>query len=502
MAPGRARATARRAPSEPPDPRAALYGMVASLESAYERVAHPDDLIAHPGVQQVVRQLVEGPFGDDEVLAYFSGDNALLSTLAAIALGQRTGEVEHLRERVLEGMSTVSAYARYFALLALERRVDGALLGPVLERVDDSWRRHWTRRVLTEFVRRRVAAGDDDLDEDTAAQLDPGEREWILEVLRDAGARRAVDCLESMLRDTVNVAFLNRVGKLWSNIDTSGLVRDASIDARIDTIREQVLAERPRGVVLVGEPGVGKTTILKLLGEDLLEDDWTLFEAGAVEVIAGQIYVGELENRVRELFANLCDRPRVLWIVPDLEEPSQAGRHRFSASSVLDMIWPALDSGRLRLVAEVTGDGFERLLREEPRLRTALELVRVEPTRDAETVALGHRWAREIADDGEPPACDDAVVAEAQQLAQQFLGRSAQPGALLELLARTRDTAPARAARSRSTTCWRPCRVCPACRARSSTSVRASISMRSRACSANVSSGSRRRSPASSTASR
>ena len=51
-------------------------------------------------------------------------------------------------------------------------------------------------------------------------------------------------------------------------------------------------------MLLVGEQGVGKTT---LIVEALrrLERPWFAFQAGAAEVNAGQMYIGKLEARVQ-----------------------------------------------------------------------------------------------------------------------------------------------------------------------------------------------------------
>src|SRR5690606_11447624 len=69
-----------------------------------------------------------------------------------------------------------------------------------------------------------------------------------------------------------------------------------------------------------------------------------------------------------------------------------------------------------------------------------METVRFDPLGDAATVELAHSWAESLAPVDAPQVCPPGVVRESFQLAQQFLGDSAQPGNLLDLLELTRKT--------------------------------------------------------------
>ena len=75
--------------------------MAVSLEPIYDRIAHPDDLLEHPGVERAVQLLVEGPFDEDDLLAYFAGSNSVLTTLSSIALAERADWSDDLADRVI-----------------------------------------------------------------------------------------------------------------------------------------------------------------------------------------------------------------------------------------------------------------------------------------------------------------------------------------------------------------------------------------------------------------
>src|SRR5207247_784862 len=85
-------------------------------------------------------------------------------------------------------------------------------------------------------------------------------------------------------------------------------------------------ADRPRSTLLVGEPGVGKTAIARALAARLGRAGWTVFQAGAAELLAGQVYIGEFEKRMQEVLRHLSRPRRVLWVIPDFPALALAGR--------------------------------------------------------------------------------------------------------------------------------------------------------------------------------
>src|SRR5207247_4634219 len=85
-------------------------------------------------------------------------------------------------------------------------------------------------------------------------------------------------------------------------------------------------ADRPRSTLLVGEPGVGKTAIARALAARLGRAGWIIFQAGAAELLAGQIYIGEFEKRMQEVLRHLSRPRRVLWVIPDFPALAVAGR--------------------------------------------------------------------------------------------------------------------------------------------------------------------------------
>ena len=53
-----------------------------------------------------------------------------------------------------------------------------------------------------------------------------------------------------------------------------------------------------------------------------------MFEAGSPDVLAGQKFIGELEERIRDLMRQLAHGRKMLWVIPNFHQLAWAGRHR------------------------------------------------------------------------------------------------------------------------------------------------------------------------------
>ena len=150
----------------------------------------------------------------------------------------------------------------------------------------------------------------------------------------------------------------------------------------------------------------------------------TVFETTAAQLNAGAMYIGELEGRVKVLVDTLAGQD-VVWVLPELQETLFAGQHTRSPQGLLDALLPHVESGAITLVAEVTPTAAELLVSARPRVASAFEVVRVRPLDEADTIAVArHALEQDVLG----VATDDETLAEAFELAQQFLPGVAPPG--------------------------------------------------------------------------
>ena len=212
---------------------------------------------------------------------------------------------------------------------------------------------------------------------------------------------------------------------------TDPVVPNSTRGRLAEEIAAEVTRERGRSLILIGEHGVGKTALIRT-ALDTADPSWAVFEAGAGQLSAGAMYIGQLEARVEEVVQRLAGK-RVIWVFPGFGEALFAGAYRENPTGLIDRLLPHLERGSLRVIAEATPDAYELLLAKRPSLRSALQPLRLRPLDEDETIRL----SRDVLAGVGVSVDDDATLREAFDLAHQFLPGVSAPGNVLRLLRAT-----------------------------------------------------------------
>jgi len=469
------------APADPASPKAptptsqphlsvSLHKLAEGLTDFFDASAQPTDLLANTDFQSGAALFTREAAPVDLVLSYVTGDNAVISCMASAALHDRK-EAGDTPERVIEAIGAMGGWPLFFALRYLEGAVPTGdpLIGRVLSRAGEHWDHRIPHQILKDFVARRAAAGEKPAFGAHLQGLSRWRLETVKAILKKLGPEAAPlrDEYADFHKAWIDTDYLAGVGTLWSAdaAERASIIEHEGLLAAVATLEASYLADRPRSTLLVGEAGVGKSAIGRALAARLGRSGWIVFQAGASELLAGQVYMGEFEKRMQDVVRQLSRPRRVLWVIPDFPALALAGRHRNSQVGALDFILPLIERGEITVLGECQPAAYDRLVREKPRCTTALTALRIQPTSEAVTLDLARRWMRAHAGPGagavaQAPAGTeaaaaardtDAVIHEAAQLALQFLGHKGMPGSVLELLRITHERLKAGASASAGT---------------------------------------------------
>jgi ATP-dependent Clp protease ATP-binding subunit ClpC len=435
------------APAEtatPPSQR--LQEMGERLTAIGEASSHPRDVAGNAEFREAAG-IFETRVELGVVTDAIAGANWMLAAAACSALSRRSDRSSALTA-VLQVFPHLRPWPLYYALRYVESLEQPPPAGDVILRAPDWWAMHsLVPAILGEHFAARSERGDTLAFGDAIASLTGEELtavDGLIRSITHPAVRQLGDTLAAHRRTAIDRAFLQSFGRfVEQDLTRRLLVEHDAVTEQLAQAEAAILQPPHRSLVVVGEPRSGKSSFLELLATRAAARGWTLFEAGAPQLQAGQEYFGQLEERLRRLPAELGVEKRVLWHAPDFVGLAISGTHKSQSASILDQVLPAIASGRLVLVSEITPAALTRLLQMRPAIRTAFELVRLRPITDAESHRLANDVTARITSTFgiavEPEALDTAIY-----LTRHYLGTGQMPGALIDLLKLAADRAGAR----------------------------------------------------------
>jgi ATP-dependent Clp protease ATP-binding subunit ClpC len=447
-------ATDDRPPADDNASPRSLDELVERLDAPYEASSrHPTEVTALPDFIAAVTLLADPAMPLAQVIEGALDTNPVRAMLAAEALLVRE-DSPPATPRILGHLRSARIWTLYGLLRFLARRADRPVIWDVLLQAPEYWAENALMpQFVGEFADARVAHGEP-TDAAAAAAAIARRPEFrmpdvraLLARMNAAATPRLREALDEWERTRIDAASLRQIGRLWPRTDEATtepaatedpVIVHPALEQAVKSVLDDLATSPPKSVVLVGETGVGKSAIARRAAAELRHRGWTLFEAGAADILAGQTYMGELEKRLRELLDQIDVARKVVWLIPGFHELAQAGRHRYSSTSVLDLVMAAIESGRIVVLGESAPAPMESVLKQRPRLRFAATMIKVEPLDVEATLALANEViAAEVLPSG--LEADAGVAADALELARSYLTSSAMPGSVIGLLRQTRQ---------------------------------------------------------------
>ena len=162
---------------------------------------------------------------------------------------------------------------------------------------------------------------------------------------------------------------------------------------RIDELENIALALGRRSksnVILVGDPGVGKTAIAEGLAYNIVKGavpdflkDYTVYNLDISAMLAGSKYRGDFEERFKMVLKALGKKGKTVLFIDEAHMISGAGSASNSANDLANMMKPALSKGNIKVVASTTWEEYRKHFEKDRALMRRFQRITVdEPTQD------------------------------------------------------------------------------------------------------------------------
>lgn len=239
---------------------------------------------------------------------------------------------------------------------------------------------------------------------------------------------QADDILEEY---TINLTQLARQEKLEPVIG-----RSKEIDDIVN-----VLAKRFKSnVLMVGDPGVGKTAIAEGIANAIVEKnvpdfllDHELYSLEVGSLLAGSRYRGDFEEKVKQVLEALNVKKKAILFIDEAHTMQGAGGSTSGAVDFSNMIKPAITKGTLKVIASTTWEEYYESFEKDRALMRRFYRVTVDEPSKESTIRILSGLAARLNDFHQVNITTDAVET-AVELADRYIHERKNPDKSIDLL--------------------------------------------------------------------
>lgn len=154
----------------------------------------------------------------------------------------------------------------------------------------------------------------------------------------------------------------------------------------LETIALALGRRNKNNVLLVGEPGVGKTAVAEGLAYNIVNgivpeflNDYTVYNLDISSMLAGSKYRGDFEDRFKQVLHALSRQGNTIMFIDEAHMISGAGAGAQNSSNDLaNMLKPALAKGNIKVVASTTWDEYRKYFEKDRALMRRFQRVTVD----------------------------------------------------------------------------------------------------------------------------
>lgn len=245
------------------------------------------------------------------------------------------------------------------------------------------------------------------------------------------GVNHAHPETEALMEFGMSLTDMATDGKLDPVIGRDDLIQTMSFDLQ---------RRRKKNVILVGEPGVGKTAVVEGLAQKIINNEvqdglqgkriWSL-DAGSLT--AGTKYRGDFEERLKKIISVAEQNQDVILFIDEIHLLIGMGSGNNGSMDAANLLKPALARGTIQLIGATTEAEFRQIFEKDRALRRRF-MKRTVDEPDLETAIEIVTMASEKLSEYHHVKFDKDVPASAVALAKEHIRDLKLPDSALDIL--------------------------------------------------------------------
>jgi len=211
-------------------------------------------------------------------------------------------------------------------------------------------------------------------------------------------------------------------------------------DDEIEKI-QLVLARRNKAnVLMVGDPGVGKTAIAEGIARKIHEGkvpkfikDHQVYTLDISALLAGSKYRGDFEERVKAVLSALEKKGKIILFIDEAHMMNGAGAANGSSNDMANMLKPILTKGVLKLIASTTWEEYRKHFESDRALMRRFQRVTVEEP-SAEMAVKILKGLKKYYEQHHNVKISDAAIEQAVKLSVKYMADKKLPDKAIDII--------------------------------------------------------------------
>jgi ATP-dependent Clp protease ATP-binding subunit ClpA len=211
-------------------------------------------------------------------------------------------------------------------------------------------------------------------------------------------------------------------------------------DEEIEKI-QLVLARRNKSnVLMVGDPGVGKTAIAEGIARKIHEGkvpkfirDHEVYTLDISSLLAGSKYRGDFEERIKGVLAALEKKGKVILFIDEAHMMSGAGASGSSSNDLSNMLKPILTKGVIKLIASTTWEEYRKHFEKDRALMRRFQRVTIDEPSEEMTVKI-IKGIKKYYEKHHNVKISDAAIEQAVKLSVKYMNDKKLPDKAIDII--------------------------------------------------------------------